>query len=218
MKTAVIIPAAGAATRMGKQKQLMMLSGKPVIFHTIEAFEYHDDIDEIIVVAGGEVADAVEYYGFDKVTAIVDGKDSRQDSVRAGLAEVSADTAFVLVHDGARPLVSDRVISDVLVRVKHGLCAIAGVKAKDTVKIADENGLVIDTPDRENAWLVQTPQGFPRHILEEAHQKANFIGTDDASLVERLGIPVCMVEGDYRNIKLTTPDDLRMAEVYIMGD
>jgi len=211
MKTAVIIPAAGLGSRMGTQKQLIKLNSKPVLAHTLEAFEKHPNIDEIIVVGSKSLVEITS--SFSKVKSLVEGGANRQASVWQGLQAVSDDIDWVLIHDGARPFVSEKVISDVI-----GKCAISGVKSKDTIKIADENNIVQETPNRENLWLVQTPQGFPYHIIKKAHQQAiadGFVGTDDATLVERMGIPVQMIEGDYRNIKLTTPEDILIAEVYI---
>jgi len=221
MKTAVIIPAAGTGTRMGAVKQLILLDSIPVLARTIEAFEYHDEVNEIILAAPENVAEAIQPYRFKKLTAIVEGGPHRQASVWAGLNALSPDTAGVLIHDGARPLVTQKAISDVLTCVRRGLCAISGVKSKDTIKITGENNIIRHTPNRDNIWLVQTPQGFPYHLIKEAHQKAiadGFVGTDDAMLVERLGTTVRMVEGDYRNIKLTTPDDIHMAEALLHNE
>ena len=217
MKTTVIIPAAGLGSRMGNQlKQLMLLDGKPVLSHTLEAFNSHKEIDEIVVVGPRSLRDITNK--FEKVKALVEGGENRQASVWRGLCALDDDVDWVLIHDGARPLVSSRVISDVLA---SGVCAISGVKSKDTIKIADVNNIVEDTPDRDGVWLVQTPQSFPYHIIKKAHQQAiddSFTGTDDASLVERLQIPVKMIAGDYRNIKLTTPEDILVAEAYIRGN
>lgn len=218
MKSAVIIPAAGLSTRMGAAKQLMMLGDKPVLIRTLEAFENHKEIDEIVVVTTRDPAALIEAYKFKKVKAIVEGGSHRQASVWAGLLAVSADVEWVLIHDGARPLVTKQAISDILASVRQGCCAISGVKSKDTIKIADSGNSVTDTPERTRAWIVQTPQGFPYELIKEAHRKAmeaDFIGTDDAMLIERLGIPVYMVEGDYRNIKLTTPEDILIAEALL---
>ena len=218
MKTAVIIPAAGQSTRMGAAKQLMMLGDKPVLLRTLEIFENHEEIDEIVVVTTGNAAEVIKTYDFKKIKAIVEGGSYRQASVWGGLLALSSDIAWVLIHDGARPLVTRQVISDILACVRKGYCAISGVKSKDTIKITDEDNNVIDTPDRAQAWLVQTPQGFPYALIKKAHQRAieeGFIGTDDAMLIERLGIPVHMVEGDYCNIKLTTPEDISVAEALL---
>ena len=205
-------------TRMGAAKQLMILGTKPVLAHTIEAFDSHKDVDDIIVVAPENVAGAVRAYGYKKLKAVVPGGAERQASVWAGLSALDGETGPVLIHDGARPLVTQKVISDILSCVRQGKAAVSGVISKDTIKIADAEGFVKDTPKRELVWLVQTPQGFPCRMIKEAHQQAindGFVGTDDAGLVERMGIPVLMVKGDYRNIKLTTPEDLQMAEALL---
>ena len=218
MKTSIIIPAAGTGSRMGSQKQLLLLAGVPVLYHTIAAFENHEEADEIIVVAPNDMAKAILDFKFKKIKNIVEGGCNRQASVWAGIKALSPDTAWVLIHDGARPLVSGKAISDVLAMVRSGFCAISGVKSKDTIKITGEDDVIEDTPVRERAWLVQTPQGFPYHLIKKAHLQAiadGFEGTDDAILAERMGIPVYMVEGDYSNIKLTTPEDLRVAEALI---
>ena len=217
LKTAVIIPAAGTSSRMGADKQRLLLDGKPVLAHTLEAFNSHEGIDEIILVGKDkEIAK-----GFSKVSTIVEGGENRQSSVWAGLCALrrrDGDIDRVLVHDGARPLVSHSIISDVLQKMLKSGCAVSGVRSKDTIKITDADNIVMDTPARENMWLVQTPQAFPYSILVEAHKKAiadGFEGTDDAVLVERMGIPVEMVEACYSNIKLTTAEDLLIAEAYI---
>ena len=213
-----IIPAAGQGTRMGAVKQLLDLKGKPVLIRTIEAFEGHDEVDEIIISAPKNIAEIIGVYGFKKIRAVVPGGDNRQASVWAGLDVIDDDETCVLIHDGARPLLSKKIISDVLGYVRKGECAVSGVISKDTIKITDGDNLIRDTPSRERTWLVQTPQGFPCHIIKKAHLSAKakgFIGTDDAVLVERIAVPVRMVKGEYSNIKLTTPDDLQLAEALI---
>ena len=222
MKTAVIIPAAGMGTRMGAVKQLLILKDRPVLSHTLAAFEEHEEINEIILVAPAESMEEIQIkaifpYGFKKISAVVQGGLHRQESVWAGLNHLSQDVAWILIHDGARPLVTKQVISDVLAYVRKGVAAVSGVKSKDTIKLTEDD-IVKDTPARDYAWLVQTPQGFPHNLIKEAHIKAlaeGFIGTDDAMLVERLNVPVYMVEGDYRNIKLTTREDVKIAEALI---
>ena len=218
MKTAVIIPAAGSSSRMGVTKQLMDLKGKPVLIHTIEAFEKHEEVDEIIICTSKEIAEVIAPYNFKKIKAIVPGGASRQDSVRIALDALGMDDYYVLIHDGARPLISQKVISDVLDCVRRGECATSGVISKDTIKITDSHGIVKDTPPREHAWLVQTPQGFPSRIIKKAHNLAkaeDFVGTDDAMLVERLGVSLRIIEGEYSNIKLTTPEDMQLAEILL---
>ena len=222
MKTAVIIPAAGKSTRMGTQKQLMVLGKVPVLARTLAAFEGHADVDEIILATSKDVAEAIGAFGYkkghEKIIAVTEGGSSRQESVYAALKCVSPGVDNILIHDGARPLVGWQTISDVLAYVRRGLCAASGVISKDTVKIVGEDNIVKATPDRGSTWLVQTPQGFPYEVIKEAHKRARsdgFVGTDDATLVERIGVSVYMVEGDYQNIKLTTPDDFEIAEVLL---
>ena len=204
---------------MGGLKQIMLLKGEPVLARTVAAFELHPDIKEIIIVApGGALMDEIKSKlgKFNKLKSVVEGSDNRQASVFNGLQAVSGDIGGVLIHDGARPLVSAKVISDIISYVKEGKSAISGIKTKDTVKIADSKNIICDTPDREHVWLVQTPQGFPLEIIKKAHERAaldKFLGTDDSILLERLGERVYMAEGDYKNIKLTTREDFIMAEM-----
>lgn len=219
MKTSVIIPAAGGSVRMGTPKLLIPLGGIPVLARTISAFENHEGIDKIIVVTTEEAAEIIAPFGFKKVKILLNGGETRQSTVQAGLADVN--TEAVLVHDGARPLVTHRAISDVLAYVHRGECAVSGVKPKDTMKFTKESNKVEGTLDRDQVWIVQTPQGFPVNVLNEAHERAladGFVGTDDAILVERMGIPVYMALGDYCNIKLTTPEDISAAEAMIHNE
>ena len=215
MKTTVIIPAAGMGTRMGCQKQLLPINGIPALFRTLEIFSSHEEIDEIILVAPRNIS--VKH--FTKITAIVDGGSDRQASVYEGLKALSAETVNVLIHDGARPLVTPDIIADILSYVRRGQAAISGVRSKDTIKITGLDNKIESTPHRDNTWLVQTPQGFPKEVILAAHKKAIEEGfsnaTDDGVLVERLGTPVFMVEGDYANIKLTTPQDIKIAEALL---
>ena len=224
---AAIIVAGGVGTRMNTpiKKQLMMLCGKPVLTHTLLAFERHSEIDGIILVvpggATGEISSAaVAPYCFGKIWATVEGGANRQGSVLAGLKALETlpflqMVDWVLVHDGVRPLVTSKAISDVIACVRQGGCAISGVRTKDTIKVTDENNLVRETSPRECTWVVQTPQAFPYRLLIKAHEQAlrdGFTGTDDSVLAERLNAQVQMVEGDYSNIKLTTPEDMLIAE------
>lgn len=214
--TAVIV-AAGSSTRMGTPKQFIPLNGRPLIAHTLAAFEQCAAIGEIVVVAQEEnharLREIAETYGIVKLSAIVCGGSTRQQSVRNGVNACHAD--YVAIHDGARPLVTPAIIERVIQgAVQYGAAA-AAVRAKDTVKIADENGVVIETPDRTALWNVQTPQIFEKSLYERAWQHAAAQGldlTDDCQLVEALGKPVKLVEGSYTNIKVTTPEDVPFAE------
>jgi 2-C-methyl-D-erythritol 4-phosphate cytidylyltransferase len=222
MDWGAVIVAAGRGTRMGAgdNKPYLPLSGRPVLAYALEAFERCGTVASVVlVVAPGEEARAAEVVregGFAKVSAIVRGGAERQDSVFAGLAALS--TQGVLVHDAARPLVAPHQIEACCrAAERHGAAALA-VRVKDTIKVADERGFIVDTPDRRLLWAVQTPQAFVREELLEAHRLARLEGaaaTDDAMLLERRGRKVAIVEGDYRNLKITTPEDLPVAELFL---
>ncbi len=189
---------------------------------TLLKFEAHPLVDEICVVTREDERDLcrreiVEPYGISKVRAVVAGGAERQDSVSRALTAVSRDVDCVLVQDGARPFVTERVITEVIEALSQYSGAIAAVPSKDTVK-RGENGFVVETPDRSTLFSVQTPQGFRRPILEEAYRRASaeeFYGTDDSVLVERIGETVYLVKGDYHNIKITTAEDLIMGEAIL---
>ena len=161
----------------------------------------------------------LEPYPFRKVQKLVPGGETRQRSVYNGLRALSADVDFVIVHDGVRPFVTDETIFECLTAAaKYGAAVAGRCQSKITIKIADDNGFISETPERERLWAVQTPQVFQKSLLEEAHQTAQEhqrTGTDDAALVEQLGFPVKLVKGSYANLKITTPVDLRIAEVLL---
>ncbi len=219
----VVIPAGGRGVRLGGDvpKQFLLLNGKPILQHSIEKFESLNEVDEIVVVVpADEIRRAeriIEKARFKKVSHVVVGGSERQHSVRNGLLCFDDEPEIVLVHDAVRPLVSREVIQEVIKQSrKHG-AAVVGVRVKDTTKVG-ENGFYKKTLDREKLRSVQTPQGFRFDILMRAHvaaQRSAFLGTDEASLVERLRIPVKIVEGDYRNIKITTVDDLKLAKMLL---
>ena len=223
----VIFPAAGVGRRMGagRNKALLDLCGKPVLVRTLLRFSECDKVDDFIVAVGAEeVAEVVrmltKVQGL-KPFRVVAGGAERQYSVKNAIDALSPDTEIVLVHDAARPLVTVKTIEAVVAEAWRSGAAIAAVRAKNTIKIVREDGMVESTPDRAKLWAVQTPQGFRRDILEEAYRRAaseEYLGTDDAALVERLGLPVRVVEGDDRNIKLTTPEDLWTAEMFLGRD
>ena len=217
-----IITAAGKGTRMNSDinKQYIEIAGIPVLSRAIEAFQQCEDVDNIIVVVNEEDINfcrhrIVEKHNFSKVKSLVSGGAERQNSVYKGLCAVHEDCKIVLIHDGARPFVTNKNIVDSINAARtYGACGV-GVRLKDTVKICDQNDFVLSTPDRNSLWSIQTPQGFAYNIIMDAHEKAiknNYIGTDDMVLVERLGIPVKIVEGNYQNIKITTPEDLVIGE------
>lgn len=228
-KSIALIPAAGMGKRMGASinKQYLLLNGLPIVARTISVFERSPLIDSIYLVIPAEEIPycrehVVEACGFRKVVAIVAGGKERQNSVMNGLnaiREKADDDDVVLIHDGVRPLVTEAVLSEsiAVARVSDG--ALVAVPAKDTIKIV-EDGIVIKTPPRETLWQAQTPQSFRFGIIHNAHLSAEadgFIGTDDASLIERSGGKICIVPGDYRNIKITTPEDLILAQAFLAG-
>jgi 2-C-methyl-D-erythritol 4-phosphate cytidylyltransferase len=214
-----VIVAAGRGTRMGtkESKQYLPINGKPILVYTLEAFEKAAEISAVVLVVSQEdivhCQSYIEKYGLTKISAIVAGGTSRQSSVYEGLQHLN--TEWVIVHDGVRPFVSTESMIDCWRAAEQYGAAVIAVRVKDTIKIADEAGMVHSTPDRNSLWAIQTPQAFRRSDLIIAHKKAaqdGYQGTDDASLMERSGIPVRIVEGDYGNIKITTPDDLKWAK------
>lgn len=238
--TAIIV-AAGTGKRMNNpvKKQYMEIAGAPVLYHTLKAFE-KSKVDEIVIVTGEDEIpyvreQIVEEYCIKKVVAICAGGMERCDSVHEGIKNVlklrKADKertdSYILIHDGVRPLVTPKLINFCIDNVlKHGAC-IPGVAEKDTVKEADENMDVVRTPDRKKMFRIQTPQCFSMALIKEAFDKyykenensegagtANM--TDDAMLVEKYtGHKVKIIEGDYKNIKITTPEDIGLAEYYL---
>lgn len=212
--TTVIITAAGASSRMGgRDKILADLAGRPVLAHTLQAFEAHPSVTSIVVVASQQNLLRVQQVcaGFSKVTDVVPGGATRAESVAAGFAQVR--TRYVLMHDGARPLVTKPVIDRVLAGLQtHAACA-AAVPVKDTVKIVDESGIVRQTLRRDELMAMQTPQGFDSAVYQNALAGNPDISafTDDCALVESSGVQVQCVPGDERNIKITTAEDLVIA-------
>jgi 2-C-methyl-D-erythritol 4-phosphate cytidylyltransferase len=215
----VVIVAAGRGTRMGtvESKQYLLLQGKPIIVHTLEVFQQHDLISEIVLVTGKEDLERcrewIQLYKLDKVKAIVPGGSERQHSVHKGLLKLT--TQWVMVHDGVRPFVQHNEIEACYERAMQIGASVLAVPVKDTIKQVDNEGKVLATPDRRSLWAIQTPQTFRLSELHDAYAAAErdgFLGTDDSSLAERAGIPVSVVEGSYRNIKITTPEDLEFAE------
>ena len=220
----VIFPAAGQGKRMqaGINKVLLTLGGEPILTRTLKTFSAVEEVGELIVVVAADEVAAVERQ-LQKVAGlkpfqVAAGGSERQYSIYNGLQHVAKQADVVLVHDAARPLVTVKTIQAVIdsARAKGG--AIAAVPAKNTIKVVDTDGLVESTPPRSTLWEVQTPQGFRKDILLKANEQAlqdDFLGTDDASLVERIGVPVAVVKSDYRNIKVTTPEDLLIAEAFL---
>ena len=222
MNVRVLIPAAGSGSRMGAgtNKQYLELADRPVLARTLQVFEQHPLIDSIIIIVSpAEVQycreEIVARGDYRKVSAVVAGGAERQDSVYCGLQACgAADDDLILIHDGARPLVSSNVIDRVIASVQRHDACLTAVPVKDTVKVV-QDGCVVETPDRETLWLAQTPQAFRYRLIRSAHDRAAAQGvraTDDAQLAELAGFKVRVVPGDYRNIKITTPEDLPIAE------
>jgi len=218
----VIIPAAGQGKRMGagRNKLFLTLENIPVLIHTLRVFEQDTECSGIILSIHPQDKESfnelLTEYRISKVTHLVQGGKERQDSVYNGVKIIQAD-GIVLVHDGARPFVTLDTVHELVEAAESAGAAIAAVPVKDTIKKA-ENLLVSETIERSSLWAVQTPQAFRVSILRKAHEYAvedQFIGTDDASLVERLPHKVVIIEGDYDNIKLTTPEDMFFAEAIL---
>ncbi|MHB8074570.1 2-C-methyl-D-erythritol 4-phosphate cytidylyltransferase [Desulfosporosinus fructosivorans] len=217
----IVIPAAGQGKRMGAgfNKQFLILRGQPILAHTVRLFEESSYVSEIVIVGAESdllvIKELVFHHKFLKVVAIIQGGAQRQDSVRTGVQALSSTIQRVVVHDGARPLLTLQAFHRFLEETDEFSAAIMGIQLKDTVKRVDPSGKVLETPPREELRAVQTPQIFDRGILEEAHyqaEKVGYYGTDDAALLEWMGYPVQIVEGSQENIKVTTPDDLWLAE------
>lgn len=221
----VIIAAAGMSNRMGSKinKQFIAIDNKPILAHTLEKFDKCKYIDEIIVVSKEEEVEycrkeIVKKYGFKKVTNIVRGGKERQDSIYNGIMALNEKADIVLTHDGARPFVrGESIEAGIIGVIEYGACVI-GVPVKDTIKVIDSNNSVHHTPKRDLLWAAQTPQCFWTHLLKEGYEYAieeGIIGTDDSSLVERIGHPIKMIMGSFDNIKITTPEDLVIADSFV---
>jgi 2-C-methyl-D-erythritol 4-phosphate cytidylyltransferase len=226
-KSIALIPAAGMGKRMGASinKQYLQLQGMPIVARTITVFEQSALIDAIyLVIPAEEIPYCQEHivaaFGFTKIAALVPGGKERQNSVMHGLNAMRgdvADTDVVIVHDGVRPLISEKLLRQSIQTARLSDGAVVAVPVKDTIKIV-QNGIICDTPLREQLWHAQTPQSFRFEKIFAAHDSAEqdgFSGTDDASLVERSGGKVHVIQGDYCNIKITTPDDLILAEAFL---
>lgn len=224
-KAAALIVAAGAGKRMGTatRKQYLTLAGEPILFHTLRAFEACDAITAITLVAPCDELDwvAANIIGPLKLKTsltLCPGGRERQDSVRLGLDTIDPTHRLVAIHDGVRPLVQVPQIEACLAAAENHGAAILAVPVADTLKKAGPRQMIRETVSRESIWQAQTPQSFDLHRIREAHREAlrdGVRGTDDAALVERMGLPVHLVPGSRRNIKVTTPEDLVLAEAFL---
>lgn len=223
MKSTAIVLAAGQGKRMNSkvQKQFLLIKGKPVLYYSLSCFQYSREIEEIIVVTGKDSInfckqEIIEAYGFSKVKAVIAGGRERYDSVYAGLCACE-DSDYVFIHDGARPFLTEDMIRRGKEAVLASGACVIGMPSKDTIKIADENGMVASTPSRSLVWNIQTPQIFSYTAIREAYERARQQNmadiTDDAMVMERFGnMKIKLVEGSYENIKITTPEDILVAE------
>ncbi|WP_418791395.1 2-C-methyl-D-erythritol 4-phosphate cytidylyltransferase [Phosphitispora sp. TUW77] len=224
-KFTAIIPAAGQGRRMKSylNKQFILLKGMPIIVHTLRVFQDAGIISDIVLVcASGEEEyyrqDILSNYGISKPTVVVAGGSERQDSVYCGLEAIDDSSDYIMIHDGARPLLPINLINRLAEEVKITGAVVAGVPVSDTIKRTDAGGIIIDTVMRKRLWSIQTPQVFRLDLIKKAHKlakAAEFMGTDDATLVERLGVPVKVIPGSYENIKITTPEDIVVAEAIL---
>ncbi len=219
LRCTAVVAAAGNSARMeGQDKLLLILGEQPVLVHTLRALELCPYITEIVIVTREDrivpVGQLCRDYAFSKVSKVIVGGDTRTASVLAGVREAEEGASLIAVHDGARPLVSQSVLEQVILRARECGAAAPAVPVKDTLKQA-KDGVVTATPDRASLYAVQTPQVFEAALIRTALTKALEEGaslTDDCSAVERLGVGVALTRGDYRNIKITTPEDLAIGE------
>lgn len=230
-KTAAVVLAAGSGKRMGSstKKQYMLIDGRPVIYYSLKAFQ-DSFVDEIVlVVSPGDVTfckkEIVEKYRFDKVHYVVEGGKERYHSVAIGL-DAASFCDYVFIHDGARPMLTEEILNRSFECVKKHDACVVGMPVKDTIKIADVEGNIASTPNRNLVWTVQTPQVFAYPLIAEAYRKLilkeqelvqnGIVITDDAMVVETLtGHPVKLIAGSYENIKITTPEDIAIAENFL---
>ena len=225
MKTIAVIPAGGAGKRLKAHvaKQYLFLDNIPVLVHTLKIFQKNKVIDNIVLAVPPDDLvsirqELIDKYSLTKVTTVVAGGKERQDSVKNCLAAINVKCDVVVIHDAVRPFVTQKLIRQVIAAAKITGAASAGVKAKDTIKETGKDNMVAATIPRHYLWLTQTPQAFQFAVLQKAYAAAesdNYYGTDDASLVERIGVKVKMIAGSYDNIKITTPEDLIIAKALL---
>ena len=234
-KCVAVVLAAGSGQRMMSKtkKQYMPLLGKPLLYYSLNAFEKSDIITGVVLVTSSEDIEwvrenIVDKYHFKKVMSIVPGGKERYHSVYEGIKNAPSDTDYIFIHDCARPMIDEDIINRSYKDVLEHKAVVVGMPAKDTVKIADEEGFVKDTPDRKKVWVIQTPQVFDHTLIRSAYEglidkedellKNNVNITDDAMAVELItGSKVFLSEGSYENIKVTTPDDIAVAEGFLRG-
>ncbi|MGD9678237.1 MAG: 2-C-methyl-D-erythritol 4-phosphate cytidylyltransferase [Vulcanibacillus sp.] len=218
MSCGIIIAAAGQGKRMGAgiNKLFLELNGKPILLHSLEKFYQKKWVNEIVVVANPYEIDVVKKLlkgnNLD-VTAVIPGGIERQNSIYNGLSYLNSE--YIMIHDGARPLISSDKLDELYEKVQTLKAVVLGVPSKDTIKVVDNSNIIKYTPERKSLWTIQTPQAFSSSLIIEAYKKAEvegYQGTDDSSLVERLGVSVNVLMGDYSNLKITTSEDLTVAQ------
>lgn len=237
--TAIVL-AAGSGKRMGSQipKQFMLLGEKPVLWYSLNAMEQSMIIDDVILVTGKADIDYVrtqfvEHYQFRKVKAVVAGGTERYESVYRALHAIKEQEqkqdGFVFIHDGARPLLTEAILKSLYDSVRETRACVTATRVKDTIKVSNASGIVVQTPDRSTLWAVQTPQAFEQKLITQAYEllmqnlsslsEKGIVVTDDAMVVETMcSQPVTLVEGSYQNIKITTPEDMLFAQALINGN
>lgn len=228
IRVSALVPSAGRGIRFGGDKIFSILCGKPVLIHTLETLSNSDKIKEIIVITKEEsirqVSELISLFNIKKVSAILQGGKQRQDSVFNGLRYIQSNPDYVLIHDGVRPLVSNVIISNAVNSLTEANYdgVVVGLPMRDTIKrvITGEYTTVRETPNREEFWSVQTPQVFHYKTLLAFYERAyeeGFYSTDDSAIIERYGGKVRLILGESRNIKITSPEDMIIAERYILG-
>jgi 2-C-methyl-D-erythritol 4-phosphate cytidylyltransferase len=225
MKADAVIVSAGKGHRFieGKKKQFYLLADKPILAHTLYKFENCPLIRSILLVVGQEdmdycLSEIVEKYQYRKISQVVPGGKRRQESVKNGIDVLPKGAEVVVIHDGVRPFVTEEMIEESIRSAVIFQAVVMAMPVKETIKMVQQDGTVLKTIDREFLWQIQTPQTFQVDVIKEAYHKATedgFIGTDDASLVERIGIKVHILPGSYNNIKITTPEDLVLAQLIL---
>jgi 2-C-methyl-D-erythritol 4-phosphate cytidylyltransferase len=233
LKADAVIVSAGKGQRFiegmrpdhGK-KQFHLLAEKPILAHTLDKFETCPLIHSILLVVSEEdmnfcLKEIIEKYNFRKISQVVPGGKRRQESVRNGIDALPKDVDIVAIHDGVRPFVTREMIEESIHSASRFGAVVLAMPVKETIKMARPDGTVLKTLDRESLWQIQTPQTFQVNLIKEAYHQATkdgFAGTDDASLVERLGVNVHILPGSYTNIKITTPEDLILANLFLQSN
>lgn len=225
MRVIALIPAAGVGKRMGTSinKPFLHIGNKPILAQTLLRFEDSPNISEVYVIVSKKEEircreDIVKQYNLKKVTKIVIGGIERYDSVKNGLDAIESKCDIVMIHDGLRPFITTQLIDESISKTLQYDAAVVAIPIKETVKVISSGGKIIKTLDRNKLWLAQTPQTFKYDIIKRAYENAfenNICGTDDSSLVELLGVQVKIIMGSYENIKITTQEDLTIAEAFL---